>query len=112
MSTPFFWTHWGHLATKPAQSLALYLPLRWLGVAPWTAVAVALVVPALVSAVRKQVLWPGCFRHLNVWQDEAVDTWAAAIAVVPLALGWPWGLLAGVVGVVVLVGGLHRWALP
>lgn len=116
MSTPFLWTHWGHLATKPAQSLALYLPLRWFGVAPWTAVVVALVVPALVSAVRKQVLWPGCFRHLDVWKDEFADTWAAAVGVLPLAITTMPLVYRVVFGFAMLgvlwPGGLHKWALP
>ena len=112
--TSFWWRHWPHLATKPLQALAIFLPLR-LGfhVAPWGAVLVALALPALYSAVRKEILWPGCFAHLDAWKDEVADTWAAATVLLPCVLPWPWNAVALIGGGVVLWPlGLHRWALP
>jgi len=114
--TGFWWSHWGHLATKPLQALAIFLPLHFLPFlhlpATWAALA-ALALPALYSAVRKQRLWPGCFTHLDVWLDEFVDTWAAATAIVPFLVPWSFKLIVLAVGVIVLWPlGLHKRALP
>jgi len=120
--TGFWWTHWGHLLTKPLESMGIFvalhwLPLLWHGYAtpsPW-AVGLALGVPFLYSLWRKNHLWPGCLTRepKAVALDEFVDTWAAAIGVLPLAVPWTWKLGVIVVGVVVLWPmGLHRHALP
>ena len=118
--TGFWWTHWGHLVTKPILAGVLYAFALW-GVtqAGWPhalAWGVALFLPALVSLARKAILWPGCLKGLNVWRDEFVDVWASAVLVAPLAadtmpVGYRVALGVGLAGVLWPVG-LHRWALP
>lgn len=112
--TAFLDTHWGHLATKPAQSVALWGLAAWfLAMSPPLAVGIALGVPALYSGIRKQMLWPGSMATAEGWKDLTADTVAGACGVLPLALNWPWGVV-GVGACLLLLGpiGLHRWALP
>jgi hypothetical protein len=92
----FFDSHWGHLLTKPLESGALFLGVRLLHGSPALACWVALAVPALVSGIRKEILWPGSMRTAAGWKDLAADTLAALVLIAPLTL----------------LAGLHRWALP
>lgn len=108
--------HWGHLATKPCQSTALWL----LGALifrfdPWLAAGLALALPAIYSGIRKQILWPGSMTSAIGWKDLAADTWAGAVAVVPLTAAMPWPYTVGLIALMLFVLwplGLHRWALP
>jgi len=102
-------THWGHLATKPLQSLVIFA-LAQLLLPTGVAVAMALVLPATYSGIRKQIKWPGSMTSAIGWKDLAADTWAAALPfafLLPPTLWWLFG-----VGLVVLLVGLHKWALP
>ena len=115
--TGFWWTHAGHLLTKPL----IAAPLWWVAarvLPPWLAVSLALLLPAAYSLWRKNRLWPGCLRTQTglVVRDEIADAYAAAIVVLPLAMDtMPLGyrLALGVAMLVFFVGsGLHRWGLP
>lgn len=110
----FWWTHWGHLLTKPLVAVPLWwVASRWL---PWwAAVALALGVPLVYSAIRKARLWPGSLKTALAWKDEVADAWAAGIIVLPLALDilpLPMRLAIGVLMAVWFGMWLHRWALP
>lgn len=116
----FAWTdtHWGHLATKPAQSGLALLGLHlWpLQLPLGEACLLALGVPALVSLVRKVWLF-GRRAGLSgaAWRDEGVDTLAAAVLIAPLALppGTPLLARLGLAAVLALaLLGAHRGALP
>lgn len=115
--TGFWWSHWGHLLTKPL----LAVPLWWLAgqwLPPVPAMGLALLLPAMVSLGRKAILWPGSVRRETwmVMQDEVADTVAAAVVVVPLGTSMlPMGMrVAFGVALVALLWpvGLHRWARP
>ena len=108
--------HWGHLATKPCQAAALWiLAVLIFHFDPWLATGLSLALPALYSGIRKQVRWPGSMTSAIGWKDLAADTWAGAVAVVPLSAALPWPLTLGLLALMLVVLwplGLHRWALP
>jgi hypothetical protein len=108
-------THWGHLATKPAQSLLIFGVLSWLHVPVVLAAGVSLIVPAIYSGIRKEILWPGSMTSVIGWKDLVADTWAASVVILPLVSGMPVGykVWLGVTMCAVLWPlGLHKWALP
>ena len=134
----FWWSHWGHLLTKPLTAGLLWAVLHWqlpiplplggmLGVrvlhllppVHWaTALLLPILVPAVYSLVRKELLWPGCLTRETavVLKDEFADAWAAGILVVPVGLGdqlpEPMRIALGVAMLLWLLLFLHRWALP
>lgn len=113
--TGFWWTHWGHLLTKPLVAVGLWLPCHLLH-APWgVGLAVALGIPLVYSAIRKARRWPGSLRTAVAWRDELADAWAAGIVVLPLVLDMlplPMRLAVGALMAVWFGAFLHRWALP
>lgn len=112
--TGFWWTHWGHLLTKPLVAV----PLWWLAqlvLPPWMSVVIALGVPLVYSAIRKARLWPGSLKTAVAWKDEAADAWAAGIVVLPLAMDSLQPVMRVAIGALMgvwFVVWLHRWALP
>ena len=110
-----FDTHWGHLITKPIQSLVLLGGLVWFHVPVALAVGISLALPAIYSGIRKQILWPGSMTSAIGWKDLVADTWASAIIILPLVADMPVGykVWLGVTMFAVLWPlGLHKWALP
>lgn len=101
-------SHWGHLATKPLQALALWAVASLVfHFPPGLAIGLALGLPALYSGVRKQILWPGSMTSAIGWKDLAADTLAGSIGVLLFVAPWYW--TAAALGVLLLI---HRWALP
>ncbi|HUT86464.1 MAG TPA: hypothetical protein VMX15_00050 [Candidatus Heimdallarchaeota archaeon] len=108
--SPTLWEHWPHLLQKPVISLAIWAVLHFF-LSPVLAVSLAIAVPALISFIRKQVLWPGSWRTVEVYKDEFIDAWASAIGVVSISMPQYWGVVTAAIGIIVLLG-LHKWALP
>lgn len=121
----FFATHWGHLLTKPGTALAIAWPLHaflawilWLpDVVVWAVpLALGVGVQEAVSIANKYAKWP---HHMRTplalgWKDVWADTVAATAGVMWLwpGFGWQWGVAWAALVAVVLVAGLHKWALP
>ena len=106
----WYWTHWGHLLTKPIFAAPVYAFLQ-LFHAPWLALVLTVGGLAFLSAFRKLLLWDIQLVDAETWHDLAVDAWVTATPFLLLVLpfGW-WWLLPGLMALAVLK--LHRWAKP
>jgi len=119
----FWWSHWGHLLTKPLLSGGIYIALHFrpgfLSIVPsWTplqAGILAVLLPFLYSLWRKHKYWPLAWLSREAIQDEVADAVAAMVAVLPLAINLPWYWRLGVMANMVFVlwpFGIHKWAKP
>lgn len=111
----FFDSHWGHLATKPIQSLLILGGLSWFHLPVILAAGISLIAPAIYSGIRKEIIWPGAMMFVSGWKDLVADMWAASIVIIPLVSDMPVGykVWLGITMFCVLWPlGLHKWALP
>jgi len=118
-------SHWGHLLTKPGTALVISFPV-WYGLhlIQWMPDLVVWLVPFLLGILPQEYFsikhkykeWPHHMRGVRSlgWKDIYADTVAATAGVMWLwpGFGWQWTLGWAVIVVVVLVFGLHKWALP
>ncbi len=108
--TGWYWTHWGHLLTKPVFAAPVYAFLQvWH--APWLALLLTVLGFAGLSAFRKELLFPLTLDWGEDWKDLVIDAWVTAtpFLLLVLPMGW-WWLVP--LGMALAVLKFHTWAKP